>query len=155
MASEHTYWRNRTDGAIVQCGGRMSDDWERLSATEGKRLHRAQCVAELRAMLKPGQTVYCTLRSVSRSGMQRRISLHVVSEKGELVSLDWFASRVMGERISDQGGLIVNGCGMDMGFHLVYNLGRAVWPDGTPEPHGSRNGAPDRDGGYALKHSWI
>ena len=53
------------------------------------------------------------------------------------------------------GGLRVSGCGMDMGFHVVYNLGYALWPDGTPEPHGTRNGAPDSDGGYALKHRWL
>ena len=53
------------------------------------------------------------------------------------------------------GGLVIGGCGMDMGFHVVYNLGRAMWPDGTPDPHGTRNGEPDRDGGYALKHRWL
>jgi len=44
---------------------------------------------------------------------------------------------------------------IDMGFHVVYNLGRTLWPEGTPEPHGTRNGEPDRDGGYALNHQWL
>jgi hypothetical protein len=42
-----------------------------------------------------------------------------------------------------------------MGFAAVYNLGYALWPNGTPEPHGTRNGVPDRDGGYALKQCWL
>lgn len=44
---------------------------------------------------------------------------------------------------------------MDMGFHVVYALGSALWPDGTPAPHGTRNGEPDTAGGYALKHEWL
>lgn len=38
---------------------------------------------------------------------------------------------------------------------FVYSLGRTLWPDGTRAPHGRRNGQPDSDGGYALKHSWL
>lgn len=49
----------------------------------------------------------------------------------------------------------IGGCGMDMGFALVYELGMKLWPDGTPEPHGQRNGEPDSNGGYALRQRWI
>jgi hypothetical protein len=49
----------------------------------------------------------------------------------------------------------MSGAGMDMGFELVYRLGQAMWPNGTPEPHGTRNGQPDSDGGYALEHKWL
>ena len=45
--------------------------------------------------------------------------------------------------------------GMDMGFAVVYDLGLSLWPAGTPAPHGTRNGEPDANGGYALKHSWL
>ena len=38
---------------------------------------------------------------------------------------------------------------MDMGFQAVYCLGLSLWPDGTPEPHSTRNGEPDTNGGYA------
>jgi len=43
----------------------------------------------------------------------------------------------------------------DMGFQIVYQLGQRMWPDGTPKPHGRRNGQPDSAGGYALKHQWL
>lgn len=56
---------------------------------------------------------------------------------------------------NDRGGLRMGGGGMDMGFAAVYALGSALWPKGTPKPHGTRNGEPDRAGGYALKHSWL
>jgi hypothetical protein len=65
------------------------------------------------------------------------------------------AARAMNDRIADNGGIIIGGCGMDMGFALVYNLGSTLWPNGTPEPHGTRNREPDSDGGYALKHNWV
>lgn len=50
------------------------------------------------------------------------------------------------------------GCGMDMGFHLVYTLSRVLFPDGfIPSKAGrkyGRNGERankrDTDGGYAL-----
>jgi hypothetical protein len=154
MAYTQHYYCHKETGSIVHCGGSMSPEWERLSNADGARRYRAQCVAELREMLTPGQTVYCTLRSVSRSGMRRCISLHVVID-GRMRSLDFLASRAMGDRIADHGGIVVSGCGMDMGFHLVYSLGRTVWPNGTPEPHGTRNGVPDSDGGYALKSEWL
>ena len=54
-----------------------------------------------------------------------------------------------------QGGAIIQGCGMDMGFSLVYELGAYLWPEGTDKPHGTRNGEPDSDGGYALNHRWL
>lgn len=113
---------------------------------------RDEARAELRAILKPGDTIYCILRHVSRSGMHRRISLLTADRR----QLDWLIDRAGWGRTSSRGeGLVADGCGMDMGFHLVYNLGRSVWPDGTPEPHGTRNGEPDTCGGYALRQSWL
>jgi hypothetical protein len=41
--------------------------------------------------------------------------------------------------------------GMDRKFELVGALGAALWPNGTPEPHGMRNGKPDSEGEFALK----
>ena len=106
----------------------------------------------LRSILKPGDTVHTILRHVSRSGMMREIS--VIGPSNE--DITWDVMHVGGYRRSDKsGGLRVSGCGMDMGFHVVYNLGYALWPNGTDKPHGTRNGEPDSCGGYALKHRWL
>jgi len=113
-----------------------------------------EAVAKLQAMLKPGQTVYTGLNHVSTSGMQRAISLYI-GEAGKIVRLDYWAARAMGYSFHKKGGLKVGGCGMDMGFHLVYSLGQTLWPKGTPEPHGIRNAVPDNAGGYALRHEWL
>jgi hypothetical protein len=113
---------------------------------------QSEARAELRRILKPGGIVYTILRHVSRSGMHRRISLQTADHQ----QLDWLIDRAGWGRTSKRGeGLVADGCGMDMGFHLVYNLGACIWPEGTPEPHGTRNGEPDTAGGYALKHRWI
>ena len=61
----------------------------------------------------------------------------------------------MGDKRADDGGIKIGGCGMDMGFYLVYNLGYTLYPNGTPKQHGTRNGEPDFDGGYAFKQAWL
>jgi hypothetical protein len=71
-------------------------------------------------------------------------------------SIGWLAAKAMADNFDrDRQGIKIGGCGMDMGFALVYNLGSTIWPKGTPKPHGRRNGEPDSDGGYALKHVWL
>lgn len=130
---------------------------KRLSAKAGKARLKAEAIKYLQGMLKPGDTVYCILRNVSRSGMSRQIDFLVAKSdagcKPHHIS-HWIA-RALDYPQADGGALKVGGCGMDMGFEVVYNLGRALWPNGTPKPHGRRNGEPDSDGGYALKHSWL
>jgi hypothetical protein len=116
---------------------------------------RDAAIAQLRALIKPGTTIHTILRHVSASGMQRCISLVMHTPEG-IVELDWRIARAGWEKFHPKhGGLVANGCGMDMGFHLVYNLGLRLWPTGTPEPHGTRNGQPDTNGGYALKQVWL
>ncbi len=125
-----------------------------------------EALDKLRAMLKPGQTVYCTVRHVAASGMLRRISFFIAycpnegdwnygKDAASIRCIDWLIARACGYMQHDKGGLVVGGCGTDMGFAVVYYLGATLWPDGTPEPHGTRNGEPDSAGGYALKHSWL
>lgn len=149
--------------------------------TKAQLAEQEEARKSLRKLLKPGQTVYCVLRSRSSSGMSRVIDLLIAqpdvrevyplkpdgkrdydaTPKRKLVgygirSIGYTAAKAMGDRWdSDRQGIKIGGCGMDMGFALVYALGHAVWPNGTKKPHGSRNGEPDRDGGYALKHSWL
>ena len=127
---------------------------KRLTDKDGRKRHAAYAGQQLRKMLKPGATVYTVLRHVSSSGMTRRIDLYTV-RKGEIAYLSGYAANLMGYTLHKDGGIVVQGCGMDMGFELVYNLGAYLWPNGTKKPHGTRNGEPDTAGGYALKHRWL
>ena len=127
----------------------------KLTDVAGRIARRDYARAELRKMLKPGDEVATILRHVSSSGMTRRISL-VIVHKGEIRGIDYLAADAMGAKCVGNGeGVTRTGCGMDMGFDLVYSLGAALWPNGTRKPHGMRNGEPDSDGGYALMHRWL
>ena len=133
---------------------------------------RTEALDRLREWIKPGDTVYCILRHRSSSGMSRRISF-AISRCGEISQVDWLIARALDYRIHQDGGLKVSGCGMDMGFHVVYNLSRTMFPDGFPcigrpddrsrfcpsndHSNGDRDYTPHNhsDGGYALRSAWL
>ena len=121
-------------------------DSEKLTITAGKAAIKAQAIESLHELLKHGQTVNCILRHVSASGMARRISFVIPQANGSIRNLDYLIGTACGIKLSDKTGLIVSGCGMDMGFSVVYDLGRIMWPNGTPD---------NKDGGYSLRSTWI
>lgn len=119
-------------------------------------IYRQRRVDDLRRLFKPGDDVATVLAHVSKSGMRRSIKVLAVNESGEIIDVSWVVATVVGRSFDRKnGGVICNGCGMDMGFDLIYAMRRSLWPEGTPEPHSTRNGEPDRDGGYALKQYWV
>lgn len=94
---------------------------------------------ELRAMLPRGTTVYTILRSKHKSGMRREIALCIFDpQRLEPLYPTWAASRVLGHRIGKRDGLIVHGCGMDMGYHLIERLSQVLYGAGN-----------------ALRHQWL
>lgn len=109
----------------------------------------------LMGYLKPGSKVFTKVNRVARSGMSRSISVYVPHD-GEIVNVSAYVADLTDmRRDKNDLAVIAEGCGMDMGFQTVYLLGSYLWPHGTPEPHGTRNGEPDTAGGYALKQSWL
>jgi len=117
-----------------------------------KKAQKALDVAYAREQLlthyvKEGSTVYTVLRSVSSSGMSRTLSLKVASE-GKILDLTYYAGTVLDWPIVEVNGsraLRVGGCGMDMGFHTVYTLSRALF----------REEGETKDAGYLLNHAWA
>ena len=94
--------------------------------------------------LMENKRVYTILRHVSSSGMSRDISL-VIADGGELVDVTYYAAQALGDKLTERNGhrvIRVNGCGMDMGFHLVYNLASVLF-------HGQERA------GYILNQSWL
>lgn len=103
----------------------------------------------LEEYLTDTRTVYTVLRSVSASGMTRHISLLVAgidnAGKPALFDITFHAAKVLGDKLQERNGhrtIKVNGCGMDMGFHLVYSLSSVLFA------------GQDR-AGYELKQRWI
>jgi hypothetical protein len=140
------------------------------------KAQKAECedaIERLRTLLQPGDIVYTILRHVSRSGMRRVIDAVIQTENG-LMPIGWLIARALGDRFDhDHGGVVVGGCGMDMGYHLVYAVGHALWPKGhgcagekcpsNEHTNGDRDRTPHSevrphwhsDGGYALKQRWL
>lgn len=100
------------------------------SQSATKKTERQEAIAKLREWIKPGDVITTVLRHVSRSGMQRSISMMVPLD-GEVFALDYYAARASERKIDrDNGGVKIGGAGMDMGFALVYDLARDLWPNG-------------------------
>lgn len=90
----------------------------------------AESMATLREWLKPGDTVYTVVRHVSRSGMMRVIDA-LILDNGTPRHLNYHIARVLDwSESKDRDGIKVDGCGMDMGFHLVYSLSSVLFRDG-------------------------
>jgi len=110
-----------------ECGETQDiEHWDREPTKAEKQKYRD----DLLEMLPPGTTVHAVLRHVSRSGMTRWIDLYFI-EDGHPHWLSYRAAAVMDQTFDKRRECIkIGGCGMDMGFALVYNLSRALYPDG-------------------------
>jgi hypothetical protein len=118
--------------------------------TKQQRTEQAEAVTQLREWLKPGDTVHTILDHVSASGMSRDIRVVILScadNRAFALHPNHSVRVALGLPKAKRGdGMRVGGAGMDMGFHLVYTLGRVLFPEGT---------ATKADGGYALRHEWL
>jgi hypothetical protein len=128
-------------------------DYLKLSKAKQKA-HDKQNALEMLSDVKPNEVIYTTVKHVSASGMSRDIAVCRVID-GRIQDISYFVSKILDRPLAKNNGVKVAGCGMDMGFHLVYSLSYALFPKGTDAPHGTRNGDPDSDGGYVLKHEWL
>lgn len=145
---------------------------------------QTEAIERLREWLAPGDKVHCILRHVSSSGMARVIQF-VKMVDGNPRYLGRSIAIALGMSYDmKREGIKVEGCGMDMGFQVVYHAGRVLFPDGFGV-EGTRNGAAlaraetrghakllvnhgwkfygrngdssgwDNDGGYALQSVWL
>lgn len=144
-----------------------------MSKTSKTQTERDEAIAILKKLgVKPGARVYTTVNHVSKSGMSRRISVFVVTRnksfgktEAGITNITHLVGRVTGYRhTGNLDGLVVGGAGMDMGFHLVYTLGRIMFPKGGPltKTTGGRAAqakqsgeSRETDGGYLLKQEWL
>ena len=107
-----------------------------MTTTKQELTESREFLTDIATMKDYETTVFCVLRHVSRSGMQRTIDLFVV-RNGGIIRIGFHAARLAGYRWdSDRQGIKVNGCGMDMGFAVVDNLRR-------------------RMGFSSLSHTWV
>ena len=100
-------------------------------------MRRAEAIENLRAWMPRGSTVYLVLRHRSRGGMTREIGVVVIHE-GRAAHVSVSVANAFGYRIGKRAGVIVHGCGMDMGFALVRRIATAL-----------------HDEQRALTHKWL
>ena len=103
---------------------------------------RAYLLSILNKQNKP--TLYTNLKSVSSSGMSRDMKVLAVVE-GEIVDITYYVGKLDIGTIKERNGqrvIRVGGCGMDMGFHVVYTVSAILY------------GYENR-GAYTIRHEWI
>jgi hypothetical protein len=139
-----------------------------------KEQRKADSIKFLRTVIKQGDRVYTGLQHVSSSGMSRRIKVYVpVKQEREnngmaILDISWHVANALEYRFSSNYyALVVGGCGMDMGYHVVYTLARVLFRDdftcigdGCPSNdhvNGDKvaQGEQHSDAGYSLTHSWL
>lgn len=99
---------------------------------------RQEAIEQLRQWIKPGDTVYTVLDHVSSSGMTRHIRVVVPMIEGQngnskvdFIHPNYSIGKALGYRQAKRGdGLVVSGCGMDMGFAVVYDLAHVLYGAG-------------------------
>lgn len=105
-------------------------------------MEKQEAIQRLREEIKKGDTLWTQLNHVSQSGMTRHISVRQIKNNYPLdwsrlvsIALDWKEAK---NRFGGYNGIKVGGCGMDMGFHLIYTLSKILYNDG-----------------YAIKQEWL
>jgi hypothetical protein len=90
---------------------------------------KQEAAQELGNILKDIQTdtIYTVIRHVSTSGMQREISVKMI-DAGRIIHLDYLVSTATGRKLGKHGGIVMKGCGMDMGFALVDGINHLFSP---------------------------
>lgn len=140
-------------------------------ATKAQQEEQREALTQLRKIVKPGDELRTILRHVSSSGMSRSISVFKINGHGRVFDLTFLAANALGDKLDPHhDGIKIGGCGMDMGFEIVYRIsyllygkgrGYACLGDGCPSnSHVNDRDAPRgrgvrHDDGYALSHRWM
>jgi hypothetical protein len=121
-----------------------------------------QATERLKQYLKAGDTVYTVLTHVSRSRMMRHIKV-LIARNNEVLDVSYYVSHALNWPLKDDG-VKIEGCGMDMGYHLVYSLSSVLFRQGfdcidkncpSNDHVNGLNETHHKDGGYALIHRWL
>lgn len=115
---------------------------KKAQAQQEKEEARAYLLSVLDKQEKP--TLYTNLKHVSSSGMSRDMKV-LAAVGGEIVDVTWYVARLGIGTLKERNGqrvIRVGGCGMDMGFHVVYSVSAVLY------------GYEER-GAYTIRHEWI
>ncbi len=101
-------------------------------------MNREEAIEKLKEAIKEGDVLWTDLRHVSKSGMTRHIGVRYIKNNYPL-NYTHLVAKALGSKVSDRyDGIKRVGCGMDMGFDLIYNLSYVLYGDG-----------------YAINQRWL
>ena len=98
--------------------------------------------------INKNETIYTILRGVSRSGMTRYIDCYIIRDNDPIMISGQVAEalgRTYNVKNSRPMGIISHGCGMDMGFELVYAYSCKLFCQDKW----------NEENAYSLKQRWI
>lgn len=84
-----------------------------------------------------GSTAHTTVVHVAQSGLSRHIKVYAI-DGDRIINISGYVADYLGWRYTKKEAVFVGGCGMDMGFHLIYTLASKLYGDG-----------------YAIKQDWV
>ena len=102
---------------------------------------RQDAISKLKEYVKEGDTLYTDVKHVSKSGMTRHmkvIQLQIYNKKARPSYWHYYIAKALNLPMNRDNQVIVRGCGMDMGFHLINSLSRTLYGKGD-----------------AIKHEWL
>ena len=101
------------------------------------KAEKKDAIDNIKKNQKKGDTLKTIVIKVAPSGMSRRIKVLDIKD-GNPSYWSYYVAKALGYKLKDDGSILVQGCGMDMGFHVVYSLSQTLFNDG-----------------YALKQRWL
>jgi hypothetical protein len=103
-----------------------------------KQKEQLEAIEYLKKYIKQGDTLYTSVQKVSTNGMYRHIKV-IGIEKNSPLFWSWYVANALGYPYKEKTNAIgIGGCGMDMGFHLIYTLSQKLF-----------------NNGYAIKQRWL
>lgn len=122
-----------------------------MKATKQTKAEKAEqfnrCLNHLQNTTKAGDTWFTHVGSVAASGMSLRIRVYraILDYEGKptIEDISYYVANVLDRNLSD-AGIRIDGCGMDMGFELVYCTSAKLFQSFV----GDRSG-------YEINQRWL
>lgn len=115
-----------------------------MQSTASSEQKRQESKEMLQAMIKEGDTIYTVLTHVSASGMSRDIKVLIGNSDNSITDISMYVANTLEYKRAKSGDIKVSGCGMDMGYHVVYSLSKELFKN-----------TEQKDSGYVLNHRWL
>ena len=106
--------------------------------TDNKNEEKKTAIETLKKEIKKGDSIYTVLTKVNNMGTYRHIKPILFKDNQPLFLTYQIATALQYPIKEKTYSIGVGGCGMDMGFHLIYNLSSTLFGDG-----------------YAIKQRWL